>query len=531
MKRTALALIVIIAASAAGAGAACSSSSNNGGGGGGGDSGTGNETGGGDGGGSYALQVPCNDAVADIYKDPGTLPADKGAIIKCAKDSDISMADLEAAAKKGDPASVDTAYALGGPATPGYSGKPFTSGAHVYRVLYRTERGDTNNTAGYASALVFIPDTPRAPKSPLVIASHGSRGQAGKCAPSEHDPAASGVDGDFIRQVYPLVGSGYAVIAPDLAGYVNYGGANNPPSAYGDVADVGKSSLDGARAMKKLVGDSLLDKVVLVGHSQGGGTALGAFALYPTYAPELTIAAVAVYTPLWVSLRATGALLIKPSDYTSDKSAFPKVALWYYYTHGELIDGPGHGVDVFASTKRTAVKAFVDTDCWEGKDVLGLGNGDGGSPVAANDFLDPTFINDIKYVAAGIGGGTCATTSDPARCQKWMDRFVADWPHFMGAALQVPVLSLYGGQDTTITPDIAACVFGRYKADTLNYKVCFDPAASHSGIVSLQSSYVNDWIAARTLGAAEPAACPSDESALKDDAGAPVPCNPLVPPN
>ena len=56
-----------------------------------GDSGPGN--------GIFTLGVPCTNAISDIYGDPGTLPADKGDIIKCAVDSDISMADLYASAK------------------------------------------------------------------------------------------------------------------------------------------------------------------------------------------------------------------------------------------------------------------------------------------------------------------------------------------------------------------------------------------------------------------------------------------------
>src|SRR5438552_2629164 len=84
--------------------------------------------------------------------------------------------------------------------------------------------------SSYSSSPVLIPDTPRASLLPVVVASHGSRGQAGKCAPSKNDPAGSYVEPDFVHQVYPLVGAGYAVIAPDLAGYANYGAANNPPS-------------------------------------------------------------------------------------------------------------------------------------------------------------------------------------------------------------------------------------------------------------------------------------------------------------
>ncbi len=36
-----------------------------------------------------------------------------------------------------------------------------------------------------------------------------------------------------------LVAAGFAVIAPDLAGYANFGAAGNPPSAYASAADVG----------------------------------------------------------------------------------------------------------------------------------------------------------------------------------------------------------------------------------------------------------------------------------------------------
>jgi len=65
---------------------------------------------------------------------------------------------------------------------------------------------------------VLLPDTPRAGTLPVVVASHGSRGQAGICAPSMLNAAAADVNADFIHQVYPLVGFGYAVIAPDSPG-------------------------------------------------------------------------------------------------------------------------------------------------------------------------------------------------------------------------------------------------------------------------------------------------------------------------
>jgi pimeloyl-ACP methyl ester carboxylesterase len=511
MKRSMLALLTLVPSLSLAAIASCSSDSSPGGGptadGGGGTDGAVD----GGAGGGFALEVPCTDAPDDVYKDPGALPSEKGAIIKCAKYKDITKADLEAEARKDN---TDD----GGVPFPGYSGKAFTSGAHVYRVLYRTERGDTKNTAGYSSALVYVPDTPRAATLPLIVASHGSRGQAAKCAASKEDPAADVVKADYVHSVYPLVGSGYVVMVPDLAGYANYEAPNNPPSAYASVADVGKSTLDGARALKKMLSKSLSDKVVITGHSQGGGTALGALALYASYAPELNIVGIAVYSPLWITARANGAFLLFPSTYPIATSVVPKVLTWYMYTHAELLDGQGEGVKIFAPTKQAGVKSFVDNDCWQNTypDLEALGT-------SANDLLDPALISAIKNASAGVGD--CSGSSDPALCQKWLDRFIADLPHFTDKALSVPILSLYGGQDQTITPDLAACVFDRYKADNAKYKVCFDPAGTHNTIVSFRADYVNDWIAARAMGGAEPAACPNDESALKDDAGARVQCN------
>src|SRR5579859_1352838 len=185
------------------------------------------ETGPGDGGGgvSFAPVWPCTDTIDSIYADPGDVSAKaKGDIIKCAKDQDFTAAQLQ---------SIMTNTTDAG--TPAYAGKSLTSGAHTYRILYRTERGDTANSPGYSSATVYIPDTPRKGPTtalPLVVATHGSRGQAGRCAPSKFDPDAFDVQADYEHLVYPFVGFGFPVIAPDLAGYANYGGTNNPPSTY-----------------------------------------------------------------------------------------------------------------------------------------------------------------------------------------------------------------------------------------------------------------------------------------------------------
>src|SRR5438045_402319 len=83
------------------------------------------------------LEIACTDSIASIYADPGALPADKGAIIHCAKDKDITANEIQALLT-----------------SEGTTIRPVTSGAHVYRILYRTERGDAANTPGYSSGLL-----------------------------------------------------------------------------------------------------------------------------------------------------------------------------------------------------------------------------------------------------------------------------------------------------------------------------------------------------------------------------------------
>jgi len=524
MNRAALALgLVTLTAAAGGVGAACSSSSSKSSP--GTDSGTGSDSpvveGGGEGGaGGFSPTLPCTDSIASVYGDPGDVTSlAKGAIIKCAHDQDLTASALLALAQAQD-ANM----------TPPYKGAPFTSGAHIYRVLYRTERGDPANSPGYSSALVLLPDTPRAGTLPVVVASHGSRGQAANCAPSMLNVAAADVNADFIHQVYPLVGFGYAVIAPDLAGYANFGAAGNPPSAYADTQDVGKSTLDGVAALRNVLpAASLMQKIVIVGHSQGGQTALSALAIAGTYPVSGTIAAVAVYSPLWFSQRAWAAIFLEPSNYSLAQSSAGTVSLWYHYTHTTLLDGPDSGFPIFNPATFPVVQSFVQNDCWAESypDLLEAGT-------SANDFFTTAYTTAIGLAATPIGNGNCSSDTT-GTCATWIARMTADWPHLTGPAATTPILLEYANDDTTITPDVMQCVFNRLSSDSAKYQVCYDTdPVGHSGSVSDNSDYVADWIAEQTLGGAAPTETCGALTAnaqgipqLEGDAGA-IPCNDLL---
>lgn|GEM_PF-866961 len=442
-----------------------------------------------------ALAVSCNDAIEAVYGDPGALTGDRGAILKCATDRVWTRDELEAAARKSD-------YP--------YTGKPFTSGAKVFRVTFRTERGTTPPTPGYSSSLVFMPDAPTA-GAPAVVAAHGTTGQAASCAPSRYKFTST--DNAFLSMVFPLVGAGYPVIAPDYAGYANYGAPGNPPSGYFASEDVGKSVLDGLRALRKLAPGAVSDKNIVVGHSQGGHAALSALALSETYGVPLT--GVVAYAPVWFNQAIYGAAFLLADQFPLDTSPFLNATgLWYLYSHGELLDGQGKGGDIYVPAKRAAVKEFFDTAC--------IGDADKIKPLGTlmTDLYTTEFVDSVKLAAAGVTD--CGPTNEI--CKKWLARYAADRPHLTGRAATVPLLVPYGSKDDTLTSDRAVCGFERLRSDNAAYKVCLTKDASHSGVVGMRSGYVNDWIANVALGAPAPPACDQDEKALVDDAGAPIKC-------
>ncbi len=439
------------------------------------------------------LAVACTDSIDAVY-GPSPTTGELGTVLKCAPEQVWSAADLEAKAR----ASVYP-----------YAGKPFVSGGQAYRIAYRTERGTNPPTPGYSSALVFIPDAP-SPNAPAVVVAHGTAGQGPSCAPSK---ALYGKEQEyFAAMVLPLVGAGYTVIAPDNAGYAGYGEPGNPPNGYLSSADEGKSVLDGLRAIRKLAPGLVSSKSIVVGHSQGGHAALSALAMSESYGVELS--GVVAYAPVWFNQATWGALLAVSSSYPLATNAFPAiVGAWYHYSHGELLDGQGHGADIFAADKRAKIKELFDTKClWDYEtatfDSLGT---------YPADLYDPAFTESIKYSAA-IGVGC-----NDDLCEKWVARYAADRPHFTGKATSVPTVIVYGTADTTVPPERATCGFARLKEDGVSPKYCVTSGLTHSSILGARSSYVNEWIANVTQGGPAPEPCEGDETLLVGDGG-PVKC-------
>jgi pimeloyl-ACP methyl ester carboxylesterase len=467
------------------------------------------------------LGIPCTDMQSDIYAAPGSLSKyPDGAIVKCYDAGAVTLDQLNKIVNQG---------------SPGYQGTPLTSGAHVYDILYVTQRGDLPATLGWATAAVLVPDTPRTVPLPVVAALHAMSGIAANCAPSKTpltklQNAFWGLD--YAHMVLPLVGSGYIVVAPDFPGYAGYGQIGNSIQGYGSAQDMARSTLDSMRALVTMFGSGVMtpgvdggaptSKLVLVGDGIGANGALVAASIVHDarnpYAPDLgKVAGIALYDPLWISPRIHGSLFMGADGGSIIGNGEGTLAVWYHYTNGELMDGIGHGGDVFQDGAAPNVKAFVDKECtaFTYPELVDAG-------MTVDDIFDPNYAADI--LAAVPEGGTCDMAMDPVTCSKWLQRFDNDRPHIAGVT--APVFVAYGGHDQILTPDWAKCAFDRFRADLLRFEVCYDSAQGSAGIVSTQSSFVNDWIAHQTLGGDNPSPCAAqDESAIKETCNQSVPNN------
>ncbi|MCU0693826.1 MAG: alpha/beta fold hydrolase, partial [Polyangiaceae bacterium] len=429
-----------------------------------------------------------------------------GSVLRCASDGTISRDEVQARLDAQD-----------------YVGRPLRSGARMYRIQYETTRA--TGAPGYSAAAIFLPDNRRASKVPAIVVSHGSRGQAGKCAPSLVDPSAVEVNDDQERAVLTMVGAGFPVIAPDLAGFAGYGSDGVPPSGYNSAEDGARSTLDAARAVRSLLGDALLDQVVLTGHSQGGHLALSSLALAERYAPDVNVGAVATFVPNWLTQRTWAALFALAGRYTFTKSPTPNaVSIWYHYTQAELLDGPGGAAEVFGPDKLAGVKKFVDETCW-------------GPPYPLLEAIG-TILTDVfskEFTAAVMGpatfGSDCAgEDSVKAICEKWMARYQADRPHLTGKATEVPILINYGGKDDSLEPARFQCGVDRLLEDGANLSYCFLREGTHGELPAMLGDYTADWIANQILGERMEASCPSTELGLVNSNGKPVTCA-TPPPN
>lgn len=246
---------------------------------------------------SLSLRRECKDNLADIYKRPGGNQGGAlGDVVRCAKGRRIPTEEITQALGSREFAGITAQKAV-----------------KLFRITYRTQR--LAGQADFATALVALPARKElankqgmpeqddeeedkmkdGKRAPLVVFAHGTAPYGTACASSKLDPLQCSTTTDKDTELVSIVAFatlGYPVIAPDYAGYVQ--GSRAP--GYLLSEDEAHSVLDATRAMNNLR-QRAVEKVVLVGHSQGGHAVLSAQSFAKSYGLSGQLVGVAAMAP------------------------------------------------------------------------------------------------------------------------------------------------------------------------------------------------------------------------------------------
>jgi alpha-beta hydrolase superfamily lysophospholipase len=367
-------------------------------------------------------------------------------------------------------------YVPPSPLAPGRHGdviwaRPLTTAAALphaaenWLVLYHTTSVDGHDVA--VSGTVAVPaGTMPADGWPVISWAHGTTGDAPSCTPSLDD--ANAPEHWYLGPVDALLDSyvarGYAVVQTD---YEGQGTPGVHPYLVG-VAE-GRDVIDMVRAARG-VNPRIGRRFVVMGHSQGGQSALFATSLAAAWAPELQLlggVALAPASHLGPWLRG---LTQRQEPYLG----FGFAAL---LIRGYASVDPAVRADRLLSDTAMPLQSQLTDRC-----VLGLIKPDSwaGLPPAKAFRADADLAPLLRQADANEPGSL---------------------------AYGVPVLMLQGTADTTVSPASTDLVRGELcaKRAVLTYRAL--AGATHNGMLPDTFAIVQPWIDARFAGAAATSNC------------------------
>ncbi len=439
--------------------------------------------------GGLALAMACTGTPAQVYAYVPNLPpmtdALRGTIVACTSDGTIDAASVQSQLT----AESDT-------------GVTAVTGVSIYRVQYRTTRA--NGSAATSSARIYLPLVPIAATPPVIVASHGTEGLAAMCTTS--------MDSTSMRDLaLPWAALGYPVIAPDYAGLGTPG-----VQGYTDNHDTARSVIDSVAALRKFVSAPLSQKVVVDGHSQGGGAALATQALATSMGLDGTLTAVIAFAPEYYShldaLGYLGALeSVAASNPLSISTGVTKIAvatMMEYAYFANYVPG-GSPTAGYPASNAVALGAIVDSQC-----IIELGGAAQGAALHVADWTDPTLRGELLACVAATDAGApvphldaSAESGAPSTCTGAGAAFFAYLqqniipPDAHGA----PVLLVQGLKDEVMPPDEeAACNVIQLENGGLTPQVCTDATASHTDVSNRNIGFAMQWAQAVLAGAAPP---------------------------
>jgi pimeloyl-ACP methyl ester carboxylesterase len=445
----------------------------------------------------------CKELPDDIYAPAnGNLSGELGEVVRCAKGRRIPTEEISAAL-----------------AARGFDGIVAQKAVKLFTITYRTQRrvGEPD----LASALVALParkdnanpsgdeddeedKTRDGRRTPLIVFAHGTAPYNTDCALSKLDPlqCSTTPEGDTeLVSIVALATQGYAVVAPDYAGYIQ--GSRAP--GYLLSEDEAHSVLDAARAMNKLR-QRQVEKVILLGHSQGGHAVLSAQALAKSYGLAGQLVGVAAMAPFWGPARLLGVVgaPAQPGEPANPLEADPLVRSFiieYFYTHAEVLDGAGQGDLLFKDNLLQPLHKHIDQCKFKPKrELCQFINPLRERMGVASEFFEKEFFDAVSF--CGYDKQLC----DASRLSmKWNQRFEADRPKLDPSG--APVVLWHGLADAVIFPPFAACAYDKITEDFMgtnaSFRFCGD-ASNHDQIMSANLAWITSWIEALALGGPEP---------------------------
>ncbi len=349
---------------------------------------------------------------------------------------------------------------------------PATNGYELFVIQYVSEARP--GVARAVTALLYLP-TGGATNVPIVAVDHGGSGVGPSCGPSHvpflTDPLA-----------IPLVGRGYAVVAPDYAGM----GVDNGMTSFLVGAAEAAATLDGVRALRQLH-DPRFDarqlgtELFVVGHSQGAHAALFTHQLFDASIGVDLLGSVAISPGLGSARRWAGHF----TDPSRPVGAMEATALMSLYAHMLYAGGPPAGAWL-SPAAQAKVPALLHDVC---------------QPLLPG-FLRMSFatVGDLYQPAFLAAAARCKL--DGAACpdfEPWASMLVKDEPGRITSA--VPSLVLQGLADFVVEPSSVACVVDRMKERRTPVQACGYAGADHVSVIERAVPDMVRWIAGRRAGA------------------------------
>ncbi len=326
-------------------------------------------------------------------------------------------------------------------------------GSKGYTLEYasRSVAGDIVTVTGFA----YIPaGTPPKGGWPVLSYAHGTVGLADRCAPSKKIGAVE----QFIALTFTV--QGIAVVATD---YEGLGTPGRHPYLVGESE--GRSVLDSVRAARQLPGESLSNKTIVWGHSQGGHAALFAGQLAKTWAPDLRLLGV-----------VAGAPPSQLTDVSSSLTDSPYRGYLFMVVAGLQAANPSLNLDAVLTEKGQRLLPVVDTGC-----------------------------NAEVFKAFRVDPLDTLLRPDGLRNPQWSAALSANEPG--NVRIPAPVLIVHGDRDEQIPVATSATLLSKMCRNTTRVQRKLYAGQDHAGAAIVSLFDVLAFVQGRLQGLTAPTSC------------------------